>query len=255
MEQVTELLSREYWQRAVAFHGHECPGLAIGFKAVEGVIAEFGLDASQLPAIDEELVCITENDACCVDAIQSLLGCTFGKANLIPRLRGKMAFSFYVRDADSAQGTANATQGAANAAKAATTRENAAANVVNEANAVNAANAMNASAGSEPGAAATPATSATTTTPAATKAVRLYLKPDAGAGMSRDEFQEYLLTKPYTELFEVKAPNWDLPEPARHFDSHLCSVCGESTAEYALRLHEGKPVCVDCYDAYDREGF
>lgn len=233
-----ELLPREYWERAVAFHGHECPGLAIGFKAVEGVITEFGLDASQLPVIDEELVCITENDACCVDAIQSLLGCTFGKANLIPRLRGKMAFSFYVRDADGANVT--------NAGKAAVNGENAASNEANVANAL---------AGSESSAATAPASNASATTPAVTKAVRLYLKPDAGAGMTRDEFQEYLLTTPYTELFEVKEPNWNLPEPARHFDSHLCSVCGESTAEYALRLHEGKPVCVDCYDAYDREGF
>lgn len=238
MTQATNLLPREYWDRAVAFHGHECPGLAIGFKAVEGVIAEFGLDASQLPAIDEELVCITENDACCVDAIQSLLGCTFGKANLIPRLRGKMAFSFYVRDADGAN--------VANAEKVAVNGENVASNGANGANAL---------AGSEPGVATAPASSASASTPATTKAVRLYLKPDAGAGMSRDEFQEYLLTTPYTELFEIKAPNWDLPEPARHFASHLCSVCGESTAEYALRLHEGKPVCVDCYDAYDREGF
>lgn len=244
MTQATNLLPREYWQRAVAFHGHECPGLAIGFKAVEGVIAEFGLDASQLPAIDEELVCITENDACCVDAIQSLLGCTFGKANLIPRLHGKMAFSFYVRDTDGVPDTANAEKTAMN-------REDKATN----ASADSQAGAPNAPAGSEPGAATASASSTSATTPATTKAVRLYLKPDAGAGMSRDEFQEYLLTAPYTELFEIKAPNWDLPEPARHFDSHLCSVCGESTAEYALRLHEGKPVCVDCYDAYDREGF
>lgn len=245
MTQATNFLPREYWERAVAFHGHECPGLAIGFKAVEGVIAEFGLDASQLPAIDEELVCITENDACCVDAIQSLLGCTFGKANLIPRLRGKMAFSFYVRGAD-------VSQGATNAGKSAMSRENDATNEASSA-ANTAGSAQNT--GSEPVAASASAASASATTLNATKAVRLYLKPDLGEGMSRDEFQEYLLTTPYTELFEIKAPNWDLPEPARHFDSHLCSVCGESTAEYALRLHEGKPVCVDCYDAYDREGF
>ena len=49
------------------------------------------------PALDEEIVCVTENDACCVDAIQVLLGCTYGKSNLIPYLRGKIAFSFYLR--------------------------------------------------------------------------------------------------------------------------------------------------------------
>lgn len=81
------MLSLNYWEKAAAFHGHTCPGLAIGFKAAEGAIAELGLDDTQLPAIDEELVCVTENDACCVDAIQCLLGCTYGKANLIPRLQ------------------------------------------------------------------------------------------------------------------------------------------------------------------------
>ena len=65
------------------------PGLAIGFKAVEGAIAELGLSDDDLPAVDEEIVCVTENDACGVDAVQYLLGCTFGKSNLITRVRGK----------------------------------------------------------------------------------------------------------------------------------------------------------------------
>ena len=62
------MLEHSLWQKAVGFHGHMCPGLAIGFKACEGAIEELGLDASKLPAIDEELVCVTENDACGVAA-------------------------------------------------------------------------------------------------------------------------------------------------------------------------------------------
>lgn len=46
---------------------------------------------------DEDVVCITENDACGVDAIQVLLGCSVGKGNLLFHLRGKQAFSFYNR--------------------------------------------------------------------------------------------------------------------------------------------------------------
>ena len=49
----TTLLDHSFWDKAVAFHGHECPGLAIGYKACEAVIAEFNLDAQTLPAIDE----------------------------------------------------------------------------------------------------------------------------------------------------------------------------------------------------------
>ncbi|MDD3168892.1 MAG: FmdE family protein, partial [Eubacteriales bacterium] len=46
---------------------------------------------------DEEIVCVTENDACGVDGIQVLLGCSAGKGNLIFRIRGKQAFSFFNR--------------------------------------------------------------------------------------------------------------------------------------------------------------
>ncbi len=46
---------------------------------------------------DEEIVCVAENDSCSVDAIQSLLGCSAGKGNLIFRMRGKQAFSFFNR--------------------------------------------------------------------------------------------------------------------------------------------------------------
>lgn len=65
-------MNQSNWEKAVAFHGHECPGLAIGVKAVEAVTEKMHLSISK----DEEIVCITENDACGVDAIQSLLSCT-----------------------------------------------------------------------------------------------------------------------------------------------------------------------------------
>ncbi len=43
---------------------------------------------------DEEMVAITENDACGVDAVQFILGCTFGKGNLHFRDYGKQAHRF-----------------------------------------------------------------------------------------------------------------------------------------------------------------
>lgn len=83
------------WNECVAFHGHSCPGLAIGFRA-----ALHALDVLDIPlsrAKDEELVCISENDACGVDAIQFLTGCTAGKGNLIFLPYGKMAYTFFDR--------------------------------------------------------------------------------------------------------------------------------------------------------------
>lgn len=77
------------WEAAVEFHGHACPGLAIGFKASEAALEVLG----QTRDIDEEIVAIVENDSCAVDAIQSVLGCTAGKGNLIFRNNGKQVYT------------------------------------------------------------------------------------------------------------------------------------------------------------------
>lgn len=84
---------RELWEKCAAFHGHECGGLTIGYKAALYAIELLDLHFSD----DEQVVCITENDACGVDAIQVILGCSVGKGNLLFHLRGKQAFSFYNR--------------------------------------------------------------------------------------------------------------------------------------------------------------
>lgn len=81
------------WERCVEFHGHACPGLAIGVKACEAAVSRLGLAF----AADEEVVCVAENDACGVDAVQVLTGCSVGKGNLIFRNTGKMAFTFFCR--------------------------------------------------------------------------------------------------------------------------------------------------------------
>ena len=81
------------WNDCVAFHGHECGGLTIGYKASLYAIDLLKLEFSD----DEQVVCITENDACGVDAVQVMLGCSVGKGNLLFHMRGKQAFSFYNR--------------------------------------------------------------------------------------------------------------------------------------------------------------
>ena len=78
------------WDKAVAFHGHVCGGLTIGYRAAIYGIELLNLELSE----DEDVVCITENDACGVDAIQAILGCSIGKGNLLFHMRGKQAFSF-----------------------------------------------------------------------------------------------------------------------------------------------------------------
>ena len=85
---------QQLWDACVAFHGHACGGLTIGYKAAVYAMELLGLTHVE----DEAVVCITENDACGVDAIQVILGCTAGKGNLLFHLRGKQAFSFYERN-------------------------------------------------------------------------------------------------------------------------------------------------------------
>ncbi|MBI5680667.1 MAG: TraR/DksA C4-type zinc finger protein [Methanobacterium sp.] len=80
------------------FHGHVCPGSAIGYRAAEVAIEEL----SSKKAYDEELICITENDTCAVDAIQVVTGCTFGKGNLIFHDYGKQAYTFINRETEDA---------------------------------------------------------------------------------------------------------------------------------------------------------
>ena len=74
----------------VAFHGHLCPGILIGYRAARIAMRNFGLER----AYDEELVCVVENSACGVDAVQVLTGCTFGKGNLFCHNHGKQVFTF-----------------------------------------------------------------------------------------------------------------------------------------------------------------
>ena len=81
------------YDEMIAFHGHSCPGLAIGYRMTVAAMAFL----SQYRSQDEELVAITENNACGVDALQFISGCTFGKGNLIFKDYGKQAYTFYAR--------------------------------------------------------------------------------------------------------------------------------------------------------------
>ena len=167
------------WEKCVAFHGHECGGLAIGFKASLLAAELLELTFSQ----DEETVCISENDACGVDAIQVILGCSVGKGNLLFHMTGKQAFSFYRRKTG--------------------------------------------------------------------RSVRLVLQPKP-ADLPRGQSTDYYLSKPASELFDVKPTKIALPEEAVIFQSVVCERCGETAASNWIRLQDGKKVCIDCYRTYDR---
>ena len=166
-------------ENCVAFHGHSCGGLTIGYKAALYAIDLLALTFSS----DEEVVCISENDACGVDAIQVILGCSIGKGNLLFHLTGKQAFSFYNRQTG--------------------------------------------------------------------KSVRLMLKkkPDS---MTREESFDYYQGLEPKEMFKATATKIKLPEAARIFKSYDCESCGETTGDNWIRLQDGRKLCVDCHQKYNR---
>ncbi|OUP04162.1 formylmethanofuran dehydrogenase [Anaerofilum sp. An201] len=167
------------WNAAVAFHGHACPGLAIGVRAALAARDHFAAARAE----DEQLVCVCENDACGVDGIQAILGCTAGKGNLLFRLRGRQAFTFFERKSG--------------------------------------------------------------------RSLRLVLRADI-PDLPRAEKIEWLLNAPEEAVFRRTAPRCGMPEPARLFRTCVCEVCGEPAAEYAMRLQDGRTVCLDCFSPYDR---
>lgn len=91
-------MEKSLWEKAVEFHGHVCPGLAIGYK-----VAKLALDnLHEGRAEDEEVIAIVENDACGIDAIMVMTGCTLGKGNLIFKDTGKQVYTFGSRNSKKA---------------------------------------------------------------------------------------------------------------------------------------------------------
>lgn len=79
-----------FWEEAVRFHGHECPGLAIGVKACEAIISKMNIKPKK-----DEIICITENDTCPLDGIKYVFGCDYDKKNLFYKESEELAFNIF----------------------------------------------------------------------------------------------------------------------------------------------------------------
>ena len=89
-----DILSSEEFNRCVYFHGHICPGIAIGYRA--SLVALDWL--KEKLSVKDEIVTISESDSCAIDAVQVLTGCTIGKGNLLFKDNGKIVFTFIDRN-------------------------------------------------------------------------------------------------------------------------------------------------------------
>jgi len=80
-------------KRCVQFHGHICPGLIYGYRVAKEAMHLLNIERS----VDEEVVALSENDSCAVDALQTMLGTSAGKGNLIIQNYGKNVYTVLSR--------------------------------------------------------------------------------------------------------------------------------------------------------------
>ena len=82
-------MSDEYGD-VLRFHGHECPGAAVGLRMAQVAVSRFGRNTPS-----NKIVAVSENDTCSADAVQVVTGCTFGTRTFIHQDHGKNAVTFW----------------------------------------------------------------------------------------------------------------------------------------------------------------
>lgn len=194
-------ITKDIIAKATNFHGHWCGGLALGIRAASWAMENFGT------ASDEEIVTVTETDMCGVDAIQALVGCTFGKGNLIFRDTGKIAFSFYRRRDGKSQRIV------------AKDRKDEIKNRMNELR--RQLTAQNLS-----------------------EWIRTKLEVEFARLRKKDI--EYVLSAPFEEIFDIKPALAEMPAMARRLPTILCDSCGEGVMASRIIEQDGRRLCMDC---------
>ncbi|WP_455541856.1 FmdE family protein [Intestinibacter sp.] len=81
---------KNLWEETTKYHGHKCPGIAMGFKICEAAIKNM-----DIKPLEDEVVCISENNTCPADAVRFILGCNEDNGRLYYRPTEKLAFSFF----------------------------------------------------------------------------------------------------------------------------------------------------------------
>ena len=84
------------------------------------------------------------------------------------------------------------------------------------------------------------------------KGIRLAVKNFDKESYGREELIQYILDSPADDIFDISEPRVELPEKARMFQSVVCECCGESAREDKIRLQDGRKVCLDCFESYER---
>ena len=82
-------MDQKLWKKTVEKHGHECPGVAIGFR--------IGEEVKRIFDEDEQIACVTSVKGCAVDGVCSVTGLSVedGTMRFDPSVEG---FLFYALD-------------------------------------------------------------------------------------------------------------------------------------------------------------
>lgn len=201
-------------EKTKEFHGHWCPGLAIGIRAAEFVLNEIG------KALDEEIVAVVETDSCAVDAIQFLTGCTYGKGNLIHKDYGKNAFTFYRR------------------------RDGKAIRLVARPHAF--LGGRNFISGSQWSEDLIEGLRKKLQTEGLTEEEQQLWEEVRLARCNQ------IMEASFEELFEVKAPSDSPPKKARIHQSLICEFCKEPVMETRTRRFDGQLLCIPCFEMLEK---
>ncbi|NIA12533.1 MAG: formylmethanofuran dehydrogenase [Nitrospiraceae bacterium] len=87
-------MDKSLLEMGIAFHGHRCPAMPLGFRAGLMAMERLGVERAQ----DKELQVISETGkghaaGCFLDGIMAATGCTYGKSNIEKRYYNKLAFT------------------------------------------------------------------------------------------------------------------------------------------------------------------
>ncbi len=78
------------WEQVADFHGHTCPGIALGFRVAQIASRDLGIR----PAPESQVLVKAETASCALDAFQVLNHATTGKRTLLVDERGKHVYHF-----------------------------------------------------------------------------------------------------------------------------------------------------------------
>lgn len=79
------------WEQVIDFHGHTCPGIAIGYRVAILAQKEMGIR----PTSDSELLVKAETRSCALDAFQIINKATIGRRALIIEDAHQPIYSFH----------------------------------------------------------------------------------------------------------------------------------------------------------------